>query len=803
MALPTACCLLVLLFSFMSFPARAVTYNQSHFFTLMKQSLSGDALSSWHNLSESSYCNLTGISCNEEGFVVKIDISEWALTGHFPADVCTYLPALRVLQVGFNNLHDNFPDSITNCTLLEELNMTYTSLMGTLPNLSPLKSLRVLDLSYNLFRGDFPMSVTNLTDLEFLNFNENGGFNLWQLPENISQLAKLKIMILSTCMIRGQIPATIGNMTSLVDFELSGNYLTGKIPPEIGILKNLKQLELYYNELVGSIPEELGNLTELTDVDISVNLLTGKLPESLCKLPKLEVLQLYNNSLTGEIPGELANSTTLRMLSLYDNFLTGEVPQNLGLYARLVLFDISENQLSGHLPPKACSGGKLLYFLVLQNSFSGKLPEGYGNCESLLRFRVSSNNLEGSIPQGILGLPHASIIDLAYNHLEGPIAKTIGYAKNLSELFLQSNRISGVIPPEISLASNLVKIDLSNNLLSGPVPDEIGNLKKLNLLMLQGNKLNSSIPKSLSTLKFLNVLDLSNNLLTGHIPESLCELLPNSINFSNNLLSGPIPSSLIKGGLLESFLGNPDLCISIYLNSSYQNFSMCSHNYNQKRTNFIWVLGLSTAIVTLGIVLFLKRWINKRRAVVENDDTLSSSFFSYNVKSFHRISFDQREIVEAMVDKNIVGHGGSGTVYRIKLSSGEVVAVKKLWSQKTKDFTSDDQLFMDKELKTEVETLGNIRHKNIVKLYSYFSETKEGAFEVLDKQLSGSFKDEMIPVLRIAIRCTCRAPILRPTMNEVVQMLIEADPCRFDSCKSSNKTKEISIVTKTKFPYEL
>ncbi|KAI8015021.1 Receptor protein-tyrosine kinase CEPR1 [Camellia lanceoleosa] len=343
---------------------------------------------------------------------------------------------------------------------------------------------------------------------------------------------------------------------------------------------------------------------------------------------------------------------------------------------------------------------------------------------------------------------------------------------------------------------------------------------------------------------------------------------------------------------------------------------------------------------------------------MENDETLSSSFFSYDVKSFHRISFDQRQIVEAMVDKNIVGHGGSGTVYRIELSNGDVVAVKKLWSRKTKNSASEDQLFVANELKTEVDTLGSIRHKNIVKLYCYFSsldcnllvyeympngnlwdalhkgkilldwpirhqialgiaqglaylhhdlkpsiihrdikstnilldinyqpkvadfgiakvlqarggkdstttviagtygylapeyaysskattkcdvysfgvvlmelvtgrkpveaefgenkniiywvsskvETKEGAMEVLDKQISRLFKDEMINVLKIAIRCTFKAPGQRPTMNEVVQLLIEADPCRFDTCKSSNKTKETENLTKTTNPYDL
>ncbi|KAF5955401.1 hypothetical protein HYC85_008257 [Camellia sinensis] len=884
---------LILLLLSLSTTSHSTVTNQSQFFTLMKNSLRGNPLSDWDVTTPKPFCNYAGISCNEHGFVVKIDFSGWSLSGRFPEDVCSYIPELRILRLGYNDLHGNFPQSISNCSLLEELNMSYAYLTGTLPDFSSMAALRSLDLSYNLFTGHFPVSITNLTNLEKLNFNENVGFKVWQLPENISRLTKLKSMVLTTCMVRGLIPASIGNMTSLVDLELSGNYLVGQIPVEVGLLENLQQLELYYNGLSGAIPEELGNLSKLVDWDMSVNKLTGKIPESICRLPKLKVLQLYNNSLTGEIPEAMANSTTLTMLSVYDNMLTGEVPRGLGGSSPMIVLELSENRFSGELPAMACNGGKLLYFLVLENMFSGKVPESYASCRSLLRFRVSYNQLEGSIPEGLLALPRVSIVDLGYNRLNGSIANTIGNAKNLSELFIQSNRISGVLPPEISQAVNLVKIDLSNNLMSGPIPSEIGNLRRLNSLMLQGNKFNSSIPDSLSSLKSLNVLDLSNNLLMGNIPESLCELLPNSMNFSDNLLSGPIPLSFIKGGLVESFSGNPGLCVPVNLNPS----------------------GVSVGIVVVGIILFLKRWFSSQHPMMENDETLSSSFFSYDVKSFHRISFDQRQIVEAMVDKNIVGHGGSGTVYRIELSNGDVVAVKKLWSLKTKDSASEDQLFVANELKTEVDTLGSIRHKNIIALgiaqglaylhhdlkpsiihrdikstnilldinyqpkvadfgiakvlqarggkdstttviagtygylapeYAYSSkattkcdvysfgvvlmelvtgrkpveaefgenkniiywvsskvETKEGAMEVLDKQISRLFKDEMINVLKIAIRCTFKAPGQRPTMNEVVQLLIEADPCRFDTCKSSTKTKETENLTKTTNPYDL
>ncbi|MBA0661306.1 hypothetical protein Goklo_005616 [Gossypium klotzschianum] len=86
-------------------------------------------------------------------------------------------------------------------------------------------------------------------------------------------------------------------------------------------------------------------------------------------------------------------------------------------------------------------------------------------------------------------------------------------------------------------------------------------------------------------------------------------------------------------------------------------------------------------------------------------------------------------------------------------------------------------------------------YKNIVYWVTTKLDTKEGVMEVIDKNLLGSFKDEMIQVLRIAMCCTCKNPSQRPAMNEVVQLLIQTDPCLTDPYKFSTKTREASNVT--------
>lgn len=88
--------------------------------------------------------------------------------------------------------------------------------------------------------------------------------------------------------------------------------------------------------------------------------------------------------------------------------------------------------------------------------------------------------------------------------------------------------------------------------------------------------------------------------------------------------------------------------------------------------------------------------------------------------------------------------------------------------------------------------------KNIVSWVRVKAETTEGSREVVDKRVSGLFEDDMIKVLSIALRCTCGAPALRPTMNEVAQQLIEADPCKFNCCKFSKDVKVMEDPTKPK-----
>ncbi|KAJ0451154.1 putative protein kinase RLK-Pelle-LRR-XI-1 family [Helianthus annuus] len=89
---------------------------------------------------------------------------------------------------------------------------------------------------------------------------------------------------------------------------------------------------------------------------------------------------------------------------------------------------------------------------------------------------------------------------------------------------------------------------------------------------------------------------------------------------------------------------------------------------------------------------------------------------------------------------------GSGKVYRVVLSNGEVVTVKKLWggSKKGEDEDLENGLgsgsVVDNGFEAEVETLGRIRHKNIVRLWCCCS-TKTCELLVYEYMPNGSLGD--------------------------------------------------------------
>uniref|UniRef100_A0A0C9QPB6 non-specific serine/threonine protein kinase n=1 Tax=Wollemia nobilis TaxID=56998 RepID=A0A0C9QPB6_9CONI len=720
-------------------------------------------LSDW-NESDPSPCGWRGVECDQGSrLVVGIDLSNMNLSGSFPEAVCR-LTHLKNLSLAYNNIGGTLSPNLSICTLLENLNLTQNLFTGDLPNfISDLKFLEYLDLSSNNFSGSIPKAFGNLPELKVLQLGSNvlsGGLpefltnlsNLEQfnvginpfteasIPTGIGRLSKLQNLWLTQCNLRGNIPDSIGDLTALTNLDLTANQLTGHIPESITKLKSIVQMELYSNNLSGAIPANMGDLSTLRKFDASMNNLTGPIPESLGSL-QLESLSLFENHLEGTIPQGIANSPNLVMVKLFTNNLTGSLPRNLGQNSALQILDIAENKLDGAIPPDLCKKGNLETFNIFSNKFEGELPKEMGKCSSLIRVRMQNNRLSGEIPSGLWGLPHVSLLELSNNKFNGTISPEIRNAKNLSQLKIAGNQFSGSLPSEIGMATELHLIDGSYNLFRGPLPPSLGSLSQLNKLDLQGNQLSGnismiaktswsqltelnlshngfsgSIPAELGKLPVLAYLDLSDNLLTGTIPAELGDLKLNIFNVSNNQLSGRVPVAFDSVVYESSMLGNPGLC-----GDGLEGIKSCSgEGDGEKREshkNWVWLLvvlfGLAVLILLGGLVWFYRKYSvysgTKGRNLFEDDKS------AWMLTPFHKLGFRGHEILDCIDEENVIGSGGSGKVYKATLGSGDVVAVKRLWNRGMSEESRNDNGF-----KAEVETLGQIRHKNIVKLWCCF-----------------------------------------------------------------------------------
>lgn len=685
---------------------------------------------------DQSPCNWTGITCDTRNqTVVSIDLSGLGISGGFPFGFCR-IRTLRALSLAGNFLNGSLSSQVLSpCSRLVEVNLSDNLFIGELPDFSfenlevlqlsnnnftgdiPLsfgriKSLKVLSLGGNLLNGKIPPFLGNLTELTHLELGYNP-FEASPLPNEIGNLSKLEVLWLTNSRLVGEIPVSIGNLVSLKNLDLSCNFLSGKIPESLSMLKNLEQIELYQNQLSGELPESLGNLKALLRFDVSQNSLTGKLPEKIAALP-LESLNLNDNYFTGEIPEVLASNQYLVQLKLFNNSFTGRLPPNLGKFSPLEDFDVSTNNMTGELPPFLCYKKKLQRIVIFKNRFSGKIPESYGECETLNYVRMRDNALSGNVPEKFWGLPLFQFLELQNNHFEGSISPSISAYQQLTGLWISGNNFSGKIPVEICRLENVTRINLSQNRFSGELPFCITGLKlqKLELqdneltgkmpssvsswtelteLNLARNRFTGEIPAALGSLPALTYLDLSGNLLSGKIPVDLTKLRLNQFNLSDNKLNGIVPSGFNHEFFISGLLGNPELC-----SPNLQPLPPCPRT--KPATFYIVAILAICFLLLVGSVIWFVRTRSKFGSKTRRP---------YKVTTFQRIGFSEEELFPFLRDENIIGTGGSGRVYKVKLKTGQTVAVKSLWGVKPQT---------DTVFKSETETLGRIRHGNIVKL---------------------------------------------------------------------------------------
>ncbi|MCD7452752.1 Protein STRUBBELIG-REPTOR FAMILY 3 [Datura stramonium] len=178
--------------------------------------------------------------------------------------------------------------------------------------------------------------------------------------------------------------------TNIVTIRLNAANLGGELGDNLGSFSSLKTLDLSNNHIGGSIPSNLP--VTLQNIFLSANVFTGSIPTSLSSLSQLSAMSLNGNHLTGEIPDSFQGLTTLVNLDLSSNNLSGPLPPSLGNLSSLTTLHLQNNQLSGTLD--VLQDLPLADLNVENNLFSGPIPQ---KLFSIPNFKKDGNPFNSSI----------------------------------------------------------------------------------------------------------------------------------------------------------------------------------------------------------------------------------------------------------------------------------------------------------------------------------------------------------------------------------------------------------------------
>ncbi|KAG9451178.1 hypothetical protein H6P81_011143 [Aristolochia fimbriata] len=294
-------------------------------------------------------------------------------------------------------------------------------------------------------------------------------------------------------------------------------------------------------------------------------------------------------------------------------------------------------------------------------------------------------------------------VDLGNAELSGQLVSQLGQLKNLQYLELYSNNISGAIPSDLGNLTSLVSLDLYLNNFTGPIPDSLGKLSKLRFLRLNNNSLTGYIPNSLTNISALQVLDLSNNNLQGPVPSNGSFSLFTPISFQNNK------------GLCGAVTGRP--CPGEPPFSPPPPFIPPPPTPNPGGSSASSTGAIAGGVAAGAALLFAApaigfAWWRRRKPQEHFFDVPAEEDPEVHLGQLKRFSLRELQVAtDSFSNKNILGRGGFGKVYKGRLADGSLVAVKRLKEERTPGG--------ELQFQTEVEMISMAVHRNLLRLRGF------------------------------------------------------------------------------------
>lgn len=690
-----------------------------------------NVLYDWTDSPSSDYCVWRGVICDNVTYnVIALNLSGLNLEGEISPAIGN-LKDLTSIDLKGNRLSGQIPDEMGDCSSLQDLDLSFNEINGDIPfSISKLKQLELLVLKNNQLIGPIPLTLSQIPNLKVLDLAQNRLSG--EIPRLLYWNEVLQYLGLRGNNLVGTLSPDMCQLTGLWFFDVKNNSLTGKIPENIGNCTSFQVLDLSFNQLTGEIPFNIGFL-QIATLSLQGNQLTGKIPPVIGLMQALAVLDLSCNMLSGPIPPILGNLTYTEKLYLHGNQLTGSIPPELGNMTKLHYLELNDNQLTGNIPPEL---GKLtdLYDLnVANNHLEGPIPDNLSSCTNLNSLNVHGNNLNGTIPRTLRRLESMTNLNLSSNNIQGPIPIELSRISNLDTLDISNNKISGSIPSSLGYLEHLLKLNLSRNQLTGFIPAEFGNLRSVMEIDLSDNHLSGLIPQELSQIQSMFLLRLENNNLSGDVMSLINCLSLSVLNVSYNNLAGVIPTSNNFSRFSpDSFIGNPGLC-GYWLNSPCHD----SHPAERATISKAAILGIALGALVI-LLMILVAACRPHNPAPFPDGSLDKpvSYSTPKLVILHmnmalHVYEDIMRMTENLSEKYIIGHGASSTVYKCVLKNCRPVAIKRLYSHYPQCL---------KEFETELETVGSIKHRNLVSLQGY-SLSPSGNLLFYDYMENGSLWD--------------------------------------------------------------
>ncbi|KAM0839364.1 hypothetical protein ACQ4PT_060357 [Festuca glaucescens] len=659
------------------------------------------------------------------------------------------------------------PEELRNLTHLTKLDLKKNSLTGPFPAfLGELTTMQYITVGTNALSGPVPKELGNLTELLLLALGSNH-FN-GSLPDELGKLTKLQQMYIDSNDFSGPLPATLSQLTNLSTLWASDNNFTGQIPDYLGSFTNLNQLRLQGNSFQGPIPISLSNLMKLTSLRIG-DIVNGSSSMAFVRnMTSLSDLVLRNSKIYDTLASvEFSKFVNLNLLDLSFNNITGQIPLSIFNLPSLIFIFLGNNSLSGSLP--ATKNQLLTNLDFSYNHLSGSFPSWV--TQKNLQLNLVANNFvmdssnDSVLPWGLnclqrdtpcfLGSPQSSslAVDCGGSRTISGSDNSMYQADNANlgaaSYFVGGAPIWGISstgrfmdPPNGSyiIYSSRQFLNTLDSGLFQTARMSPSSLRYYGIGLENGNytvtlefaEFDSPDPQAWKS-RGRRVFDI---YLQGERKEQNFDIKKAAGGKSYVVVKKQYVVPVVKN-FLEIHLfwaGKGTCCIptqgyygsAISALSATPNFTPTVRNFAAKKKGSKTgvIAGVIVGVAVLGLLAFagIFVWRQKRRKLSLEQEELYSIVGRPNVLSYGEL----RSATENFSSNNLLGQGGYGSVYKGKLTDGRFVAVKQL---------SETSHQGKKEFATEIETISQVQHRNLVKLYGCCLEGNKPllVYEYLEK----------------------------------------------------------------------